>query len=198
MAANVDLIVDDEEEDEGDTPSCCSCGDEIIIGEDVVQALVVYPYSEDGEMVDHLELYATEEGEPVYQPLFLDFSCFEDLIGQLNILNKDMPPVLGEDSPVTCDFCGSGIFIQENCVRFDHGEIVLSKKTKLPKFLEALGNKPQVMCIGCAIQLSGALDEEADYSELWSDIANEDECPRCTLQRCWRGPACGCRCHTEK
>lgn len=189
---------DSDEEEESIVPSCSSCEETITYEEDVVQALVVYPYSLDGERVENLELYVTEEGEPIYTPLFFDFSCFENLIEQLNTLNKDVPPTLSEEAQVTCDYCTSGILPQENCVRFDHGEIVLSKKTGVAKFLEAIENKPLVMCIGCAIQLSGVLDEtDTVYAELWPDISNGDECPQCTIQRCWREEACGCKCHWE-
>jgi hypothetical protein len=189
----------EEDMTEEEETSCASCLEEIIPGEDVVLAHVVHPLgSEDGSEFLGLEIVLSDEQEPLYPPLFHCIPCFEELAGQLNMLNKDRPPLPIGDAAVTCDYCGSGIPFLESCVRFDHGELVQSKKTGLMKFLEAVNASPLTMCLSCAIQLTGALDEEdCDLGELWPDLSNADECPQCTLARCWQGTVCHCDCHKE-
>lgn len=190
--------MEEDLEEEDEIPSCASCLSEIIPQEDVVLTQVAYPMADDdGELFLGLELLTDEDLEPVYQPLFHCITCFEEFAGQLHLLNKDRPPQLAEDSAVTCDYCGNGIPFQESCVRFDHGELVISKKTRLPRFVDAINATPLIMCLSCAVQLTGSLDEDEEMGELWIDLSNEDECPRCTFNRCWNGENCHCRCHRE-
>lgn len=141
----------------------------------------------------------TEEGEPLYEPLFYCFRCYEELLTELRELNKDQLPGDGHLFPLQCEFCGRGVGFEESYVSVSLGEIVRSKRYPDRLKFQASGND-QRMCLSCAVQLSGALDDEDETaSRLWQDMSEHGECARCTFNMCWRaGGGCSCGCHWRR
>ena len=138
-----------------------------------------------------------EEGDYVYPPHWFEFSCWEDLVEELNEMVDDAPPIRHEESLLNCDYCGSGICEGEIFGAGYLGEIHVSPRmpdnVATQAFVESSPD-PFIMCLGCLLLVN-------DHTiELWEpeDLNQVGECQECTHARCWRWEACSCLCHQEQ
>lgn len=178
--------------------SCSSCMEPLHFAEEIFLVNVVQAAHNRSE-VEFTPLMC-EEGEYVgdfqYDPLFFEFSCWENVLESLKKMVENAPPVKHEESLMACDYCGSAICEWEILCTAYIGELHVSSRmpngkptsTFAPNSLE-----PFVMCIGCL-----ALVQEYEV-DLWDDTVSQvGECSECTHARCWRWESCSCPCHTEE
>jgi len=193
---------DEEEEEEGHPTElvCLHCMERIVTGEDVALFQLVEPWlsKEDGE-VKYLIL-RDDNDEPLVEPVFFDFSCYEELEETIREQLEDEPPNVETHSVLECDYCGDSIRMGERCIAVDIGEVAFSPRTPTLKgvcsptttFLAAEGDL-WVACLTCARRfLSAAGIEDSD---LENTLAQGRECKECTATKCWRHGRCMCRCH---
>lgn len=179
---------------------CSYCDEHIHFVEEVVHFRIARPLHTGSEVV-FLDFVVEEEGpdfeDYVYPPHWLEFTCWEDLVSELNEMVEDSPPTRHEESVRNCDHCGSGICEQELCAVGYLGEIHVSDKMPNGVVTEEFAvssQDPFVMCLSC-------LNLVNDHTiELWEpeDLNQAGECQECTHARCWRWSGCGCICHEEK
>jgi hypothetical protein len=192
-------IYDDEDDQDAAMPVCEGCNCDVVFENTVVLVQVVFSSSHDGDFLSSVDVYKAHGGEPVYDPLFYCESCLEAVLEKLRDLNKDALPFENEEHAIVCDYCESGIAFKENCAELVFGDVEVSKKTGLPKFVPKRNKPRKFMCCRCVIQLVVPLgipeEEKAEWQgDLWSEFANDDECAQCVFDRCWRGATTGCLC----
>ena len=154
---------------------CHGCMDAILYTDEVYLLQVVYAQvSEQG-----LELIQL----PQYEPLFLDFSCWENLEEDLYEKVEDTPPILDDYAVLECSVCSSGIRALEVMGLATYGELHCSQRVPngiLSTTFETVDQTPTVICISCA---KLANDE---ILELWADLRQGTECDEGVYFRCWR------------
>lgn len=174
---------------------CAQCEEELIYTEDVFTAYVMKAVIVNGLPV--LQPALDEDGDFLYEPYFLHFKCWEEVVDGHKEEIEDAPPVEDEFSLLKCDCCGSGIREHETLMVATLGELVLSERSPSGMRTTALvsSGSPDVYCLWCASMIN------SDWLEFWEDgISNEfdaNECIECQHVRCWRGFDCACTCHEE-
>lgn len=183
--------------EEGPTSECCAqCEEEIVFTEDVFTIHVMRPVIVNGLPV--LQPVLDENGEFLYEPYFLHFKCWEEIVDDFKEEIEDTPPLEDELALLKCDCCGSGIREHEVLMAATLGELVLSKRAPFGVHTMALhpSGSPDVFCIWCLTMINN------DSLEFWEDgVGIEDgstECVECQHVRCWRGFDCACTCHEDK
>lgn len=179
------------------TQVCPECGETIVFTEDIVQLLVVQPQLLPKQLVFHQSL--DDEGDFLYEPYYLHFSCWESVEEQLLEEVEDTPPIEDALSVFQCKVCGSGIRDWEHCGSLTCGEFHVSARNphgvRGEDFIEAA--EADVICLYCLLVINIGI------IEFWSDetggVSQFGECGDCLHARCWRLPAgtCPCDCHTE-
>lgn len=185
---------EEEEDEEYETPMACAhCDDPIDTGMEIFLLQLVYPYFDRDTNLQMMVMIG-DSGEPAMEPVFFDFTCFEDRAEELGELVKS-GDILTFDEPhsvLHCDYCQSSIRIGEKCLSIESGELQLSERAPdTPKF-ENTDNMLWTMCLSCALHLL-VYDFGADEP---NDVLSQNgECRTCTQHRCWRIGRCACRCH---
>lgn len=182
-------LTDDEIDPCATTIECEVCGEFVSFEEDVVLLQVACPSISEHH---HIQFHAflDDASEPVYSPVHLHMSCYEMLAEELASIIQDVPPFEEYGQPFHCDYCRSTLRMGELLIGVDVGEVALSRRRQLPTFVPAIGNETMVMCLACAVRL--AMDETG--IEIWEGLGQAEECPVCTIDRCWRRGVGGCRC----
>lgn len=164
--------------------SCTGCGEAIEYMEEVFVVTVVLAQLTERGVVYSPVLY--EDGDFLYEPHFLCFSCREGYQEELKELVRDMPPVLDDYSVINCKECLSGIRTGEVVAMITHGEIRLSKRSPNGisggSTFECMDDDPDVLCVSCINKMSRDI-----VDCLWKeDVQQFRECPEGTEIRCWR------------
>ena len=175
---------------------CPQCGENLVFTEDVIQLLVVQHHA------DHSAhpVQDDEDGDFLYEPYFLHFSCWEEIQDSLLEEVEDVPPVEDVHGPFRCKFCGSGIRTWEHCGSLTCGEFHISKRNphgqRGEDFIEAA--PPDVFCLYCLFVINEGIMEFYDCEA--GGVSQFGECGDCLQARCWRLPAgtCPCTCHMEE
>jgi hypothetical protein len=192
---------EEEEEDPGEwaipNMGCASCGETLHYTEEIFHISVCYAVNNGTETI--IAPYICDEGEfegdYYYEPLFFEFSCWEDVMEELREMVDDAPPVNHKDELLACDFCKCSICEFENFATAYIGEVHVSKRMPngMPASIFETISKPYIICIGCLNLIN-------DHSiDLWDEeLSQTGECQECTHARCWRWEAgCSCPCHAE-
>ena len=175
--------------------ACAQCEEDLIYTEDVFTIHVMRALIVNGLPV--LQPLLDDDGDFLYQPYFLHFKCWEEIVDNHKEEIENTPPVEDEFSLLTCDCCGSDIREHEVLMAATLGELVLSERSpsgQRATRLEPSGS-PDVFCIWCLSMINN------DWIEFWEDgVGIEGEslaCLECQGTRCWRGFDCACTCHDD-
>ena len=160
---------------------CANCGDKICYTVEIVVITVVVPSVENGEVV-----FATAEaddGDFLYEPRFLEYECWEDVVDEVYSLLCDNPPIEEPSSITVCRICESGVCAGELCGLATKGELHCS--SRMPEGVatttfDPQDPKPDVICISCLNRLC------KEYLDLWDSVEQGDECNEGVDIRCWR------------
>jgi len=197
-----ELEVEEEEEERqpGEAEqTCMACDAPLIYTEEVFKLVVEYPLFNGRETL-HLDFQHDEgvyEGDFYYEPLFFEFSCWENATESLRKMLEDAPPVKHSTELFACSFCESSICDLEIYGAAYIGELHVSPRMPNGEPTDTFVTiaKPDYICLGCLLLLDG---EEID---LWDEELNQvGECQECSHIRCWRygDGRCPCPCHTEE
>jgi len=176
---------------------CAQCEDSIEMTEECFLIQVVQPQKIGGQLFFYpVKDEFSMEGDFLFEPYHFCFSCWEDLLEDLQKEMRDVPPVEDALSILECSCCGSGVREWEYCATYSLGEFRRSSRAPAPEcsygpvFQQDSG--PEVLCTYCA-----ALLNEVAIT-MWEDFSHEGECIDCIQLRCWRyGDVCVCSCHEE-
>ena len=172
---------------------CAQCEERLAYTEEVFLLQIVRPEVAEGTI--RLVPVLAEDGDFLYEPYFLHFSCWEDVLGELKDESKDCPPVPDDMSVLECSCCKSGIREWEYCAALNLGEFHISARSPSgegcgPDFVEM--STPDVLCLYCVSIIN------ENWLEFWATgIAQDQECDDCLHARCWRTFSCECTCHSE-
>lgn len=161
---------------------CACCGDTIMFSdESIVITIMVPTVSPDGALA--YEPVLAEDGDYLYEPRFLEYSCWENVANELYEDQQDNPPIEDAESVTSCKLCESGIRLGEIMGLATKGELLCSPR--LPDGVEtttfdAQDPAPDVICIVCLQNLA------TNVIDLWESIEQADECSEGTELRCWR------------
>jgi hypothetical protein len=162
--------------------ACACCGDTILFSDESVVITVVVPtIGPDATLV--FEPVLADDGDYFYEPRFLEFGCWENVVNEVCEELQDTPPIVDHESVTSCKICESGIRLGEIMGLATKGELLCS--SRLPDGVEtttfdAQDPAPDVICIVCLQNLS------ANVIDLWESIEQGNECPEGTEIRCWR------------
>lgn len=202
-----DDVEDEEEEDEyQETPStCASCDDVIDTGMEIFVMQLVNSYFDVNSQIQ-LFVLMDEDGEPEIDPIFFDFTCFEDRADGLSKRVKTglIKTINEPHSVLHCDYCQSSIRIGEKFFAVELGELQLSDRAPDTFSFSNTENMVWNMCLECSLHL--LVHEAGIFSpiEIFRDhnpencLSQNGECGHCTLAKCWRVGRCECRCHRGK
>jgi hypothetical protein len=198
--SGVELELEEEECEDGEegdySELLCGCGDEefIKLEEDIVCVHLAMTYTSPDSQV-HYMILQDEYGEPVAEPLFFRYECWENVGEELSEAVEDRPPWDEPGSVLCCDYCQSSIRMGEKCATVHVGEIGMSERTKDTTFISS-DDDPYVICLPCVALMLGSEIDQFQAFQLWDGhIAQNNECPLCTQARCWRIGKCTCKCH---
>jgi hypothetical protein len=172
---------------------CAQCDENLIYMEDVFAIHVMRAVIVNG--VPTLQPLLDDEGEFMYEPYFLHFKCWEEIVIELKEERENSPPIPDEYGILRCDCCGSDIREHEPSLVATLGELIVSKRapTSGRTMMFHVSGAPDVYCLWCL----STINEE--HLEFWEDgVAIDGECTECQHVRCWRGFDCGCTCHEEE
>ena len=165
--------------------SCRVCGESISFAEEVfVITIAVAQLGVRG--MQYSPLLFAEDGDFLYEPVFLCANCWEDSQEGLGDIVRDIPSVLDDYAVVDCGPCKSGIREGEVVALVTYGEIRLSKRCPNGinggSTFEVMDADPTILCISCINTLSKEV-----VDELWTELVKQfNECPEGTEIRCWR------------
>jgi len=198
---------EEEREEEGDDDDrlaacaeqhCVACDEALYYTDEVFKLTIEHVMHNGCEAVllDFLHNDGERAGDFFYEPLFFDFSCWEDAAEALRAMVEDSPPVRHHEELLACRFCESSICEWEIFATLRAGELHVSPR--MPRG-EGTGtficfSKPYPICLGCLLLL------HTHELALWDEpVSQLGECQECTHIRCWRyGKSCPCPCHTEE
>jgi len=118
--------------------------------------------------------------------------CYEDAFGELLTELQNTPPVEHPEGEITCP-CGSDILKGESYIHVGLGHMGVLRQRHFRTFI--LDSEYEgVFCLCCARMMG----DHQDVAELCA-LSESGECPRCTVDRCWRQKhhPCNCVCHSE-
>jgi hypothetical protein len=191
---------EDEEEDGEITGLLCGCGDEefIRLDEDVVCIHLAFPYSTpSGEIL--YNILQDDEGEPIVEPLFFRYECWENVGQELAEAVEDQPPQTESGSILTCDYCSSSIRMGEKCATVHLGEINVSERLESTTTFTSSDDDPYVICLPCVVLMANTEVDVFEAFQLWGGhVSQNDECSLCTQAHCWRIGKCSCKCHVVR
>jgi len=161
---------------------CAVCADTICFSDEIVVITVVVA----GFDMERGIIFApaeAEDGDFLYEPRFVEFACWENVIDELYHQLQDQPPVEDECSALSCKVCSSGIRLGELMGLGTKGELLSSPR--MPEGVEnttfdAQDPEPDPVCIACLKNLS------TNLVDLWESVEHNDECDEGTIARCWR------------
>lgn len=194
-----ELEEDEEEEEEGvGEPAgfLCGCGDGefIKLGEDIACVHLAVPYAEHDNEIGY-SILLDSQGEPVAEPLFFRYECWENVGQELSEVVEDQPPQDDARAFLHCDYCASAIFMGEKCATVHLGEFGLSERLGDVTFIES-DNDPYVICLPCVRLMVDSTPDRFEAFGFWKDhVCQFRECPICTQAHCWRAGRCFCKCH---
>jgi len=160
--------------------SCDKCGDSIQYTDEIYMLQVVQPYIQNGELL--FGPVQADDGDFLYEPCFLEFSCWEELEEEMRDELENQPPILDDYSILDCAICDSGIRQWEFSGLAVFGEMHCSRRTPEgapTSTFSAQDPSPTVFCISCLKKID-------DKIELWGEVEQNGECSEGTFIRCWR------------
>jgi len=165
--------------------SCRVCGECISFAEEVFVVTIAVAQLT-GRGMQYSQLLFIEDGDFLYEPVFLCFNCSEDSQEELGERVRDVPPVADAYAVIDCGSCRSGIRNGEVVALITHGEIRLSKRSPNGitggSTFEVMDADPTVLCVSCINTLSKEI-----VDEFWTELVKQfNECPEGTEIRCWR------------
>jgi hypothetical protein len=160
---------------------CAVCAEKICFTDELVVITVVTMVA--GEQGVVYEPLRADDGDYMYEPRFLEFTCWEETVDEIGAQTDDTPPVEDDFAAVRCRTCSSGIRLGEVMGLATKGELLCSPR--MPDGVQtttwdAQDPQPDPICIGCLKLMS---DELVD---LWESVEQNDECEEGTTIRCWR------------
>lgn len=162
--------------------ACACCGDNILFSDESVVITVVVPtVGINATLV--FEPALAEDGDYLYEPRFLEYDCWENVVNEVYEELQDKPPIEDPESVTSCKICESGVRLGEIMGLATKGELLCS--SRLPDGVEtttfdAQDLNPDVICIVCLQNLS------MNVIDLWESVEQGDECAEGTEIRCWR------------
>lgn len=170
----------------GTDHECAACSDKIEVDSEIVCITVVAfePVTlETGEVSIRATPVSADDGDFLYEPRFLEYECWEDVVDELYNLLNDNPPIIEDGAVASCRICESSILPNEVTGLATKGEIQWSPRT--PEYIathtfDAQDPRPDAICISCLKKLS------AEYLNLWDSVEQGEECSEGTDIRCWR------------
>lgn len=160
---------------------CAVCAENICLTDEIVAITVVKPVFRDGAIA--LEPLDADDGDFAYEPRFVEYECWEDVVDELYSSLCDNPPIEDQYAVLFCRICESGIRLDETCGCATRGEVHCSQRMPegIPtETFDAQDPKPDVICITCINALC------ADYIDLWESVEQGEECGEGREIRCWR------------
>ena len=168
--------------------SCSKCGDALLHTDEVYLLQVVQPYVD--EQLEFAPIISTDD-DFLYEPIFLDFMCWEKVEEEIREAVENVPPILDTYGILDCSLCESSIRQWEVMGLATYGELHCSQRTpegSPTSTFKQMDNLPTVLCISCLKKMN------ADILEVWESVSHGGECDEGTFFRCWRHgcPANGC------
>lgn len=191
MATYVEL---DEEEDDDYTDyitsppvgRCACCEDGLHLTEELFLVTFAQPY-----LTAQGVVLAThgQDGQPLWEPLFYCFSCWENVKEEAQEACDNVPPVESVEGLLCCDICSSDICAGETMMTETFGEIHWSERTPngvaTPVFVPM--SEASHICLACV----ASMDTEHIRPGLLEDLApaaglTVASCTTGIHGRCWR------------
>lgn len=177
---------------------CAQCGEPLLFTEEVWLLTIVLPHIHENQLL--LTPCLDDEGEFLYDPYLVHFSCWEEIEEDLREEVENTPPIVDGLAPLRCKICESSIREWELAAAFSLGELHVSKKSPEPTgrgIAFVPSGEPDLVCLYCMHLIN------EDHLEFWENgVAQEGECADCLHIRCWRSTAAGvpcvCTCHAEE
>lgn len=170
---------------------CKECGNDIRLTDEVFLFKVVQAYYTQGKLqyADVLN----GDGDYKHEPLFFDFSCWEEQEEELATIQEDVPPVHDHSGLLLCDICRSDIREGEALGLLYFGEIQVSERMPnnetTPVFVP-MGDAKHI-CLACIYHLDNNKDEPY-WPEDIEPVPGVDVCVEGIFERCWRYGNCAC------
>lgn len=179
----------EEAVEEGSGIYCVSCGDEIVLTDEIFLFHIVHvlPTAAGLQLLDVLE----EDGGFRYVPVFWCFDCWEEAQEEVKDQQEDTPPIEADGSVAECDICGSDILVGEAFATAAFGELHCSERAPareyMPRFVHMKGDVH--VCISCLHHM-----EENRDTPIWKDgvapVPGHSACLDGLFERCWRNGPC--------
>jgi len=173
---------------------CYQCGEEFVYGEFVtlVQGVWLEHDAESNELA--MPPIISEVGEPLYEPRLFHEGCFDSTLAHMRAAAADVLPIRTTDSWRDCTCCTNSVLLGEKCALVEIGRLEARGGN-----LHAFEGKRDagIICMICVNRLADDFEASDAGTEIWDEMAQDQECSSCTDDMCWRDPGCDCPCHDE-
>lgn len=160
----------------------CACCNELILLTDEVVCMTIVVFGVNNGILERNPALADDQ-DFLYEPRFMEYECWEDVVNELYETLHDTPPIIAEGAVASCRICESSILLGEITGLAIKGELQYSPR--MPEGVPTTTFDPQdptpdTVCIVCLKKLAD------DYLNLWDEVEQGNECSEGTSIRCWR------------